>query len=340
MNLRRVYAVFLARTREFYRDTASLMWNVTMPVLVVFAFAVIFQSGPEDVFKIGVAGEPTAQIRPALLTLPHVRAIPVGSVDEGVRKVERHQLDLFVAFGEQTRYWINAHSAKGPLAERLLLDDAPTPNAVSGLVRETVSGQALRYVDWVIPGVLAMNMMFSALWGVGYVIVRYRKNGVLRRFRATPLTAAEFLTAQVLSRLFVLVAVSVLVYGLTDRVLGFTMRGSYALLLLILVTGGFSLIGVGLLVASRTHSEELADGLLNLISWPMMVLSGVWFSLEGSPAFIQQVAWVFPLTHVLEAARAVMLDGAGLDVIWPQLAWLLGMALVLLAIAARIFRWQ
>jgi ABC-type multidrug transport system permease subunit len=152
-----------------------------------------------------------------------------------------------------------------------------------------VEGRALRYVDWLLPGLLAVNMMFSCLFGVGYVIVRYHKIGVLRRFKATPLSAFEFLAAQVGSRFLLVMAVTIIIYIGTDVFLDFLMLGSYALLFLVFTAGALCLIALGLLFAARTASEELAGGLLNLVSWPMMLLSGAWFSLEGTPGWIQML---------------------------------------------------
>ncbi len=133
-------------------------------------------------------------------------------------------------------YWVNDSSPRGYILERMLAGDGE-----GRFVRQALSGEDIRYVDWVIPGVMGMNMMFSALFGVGYVIVRYRKNGVLKRLKATPLTAFEFLAAQVMSRLWLIVSIVILVYLSTDLVVDFRMYGSYVdlLLVLILVLPGF-----------------------------------------------------------------------------------------------------
>jgi ABC-type multidrug transport system permease subunit len=203
-----------------------------------------------------------------------------------------------------------------------------------------VSGEALRYVDWVLPGVLAMNIMFSSLWGVGWVIVRYRKNGVLRRLKATPLSPWEFLSAQVLSRLLVVLGASLVVYVGASVLLDFTMLGSYLALILVYVAGAFCLISLGLIVAARLRTEEVADGLLNLISWPMLLLSGVWFSMEGASGAARILSRFLPLTHVVEGARAVMIEGAGVVQVLPQIGLLVGLALVFLTLAAFMFRWE
>lgn len=337
MNLRRILAVVTARNREFYRDKAGLAWNIMMPVLMVLGFAFIFNQPEENLHKVGVLPH-DGQASLAFLQHKHIKFVPIDELDAGVDKVRYHQLDLLLAPGGQTRYWVNELSARGHLAERLLWQSLLGPP--DSLHKETVSGRPIRYVDWVLPGVLALNVMFSSLWGVGWVIVRYRKNGVLRRLRATPLTAAEFLTAQILSRLLVTATVTMIVFLGTHMLLDFPMRGSLPALALVFLAGSVSLISLGLAVATRIRNEELADGLLNLISWPMIVLSGIWFSLEGTNIWAQRIAESLPLTHMVDAARRVMLDGAGIADVAFEIGLLAGIGLILLALSSRAFRWQ
>lgn len=345
---RRILAILVARNREFYRDRAGLGWNIFMPILMVLAFAFIFSGEPEDQLKIGVVTPDGALPHggsSGLLALEYVRFVPVAEPQAAIQKVERHQLDLLVDLRrEPLDYWVNLESPKGYVAERLVLwsgqqgVDGVAPR--SKLQRHTLSGTAVRYADWVLPGVLAMNVMFSSLWGVGWVIVRYRKNGVLRRLKASPLSPFEFLAAQVLSRLMVVMSASLVVYLGAALLLDFPMRGSYLALTLIYAAGALCLISLGLIVSARLRTEELADGILNLISWPMLLLSGVWFSMEGTSAAAQGLSQVSPLTHLVEAARRIMIDGARVLDVLPELLLLLGLALAFLALAAWLFRWE
>jgi ABC-type multidrug transport system permease subunit len=338
MNLQRIFAVLKARTREFYRDKAGLGWNLFMPFVMVLGFAFIFSNPEQDLYKVGLLGDASASDAPAFVHLKHIDFIAQDNEAGAIEKVRRHQIDLLLDLRSGQRYWVNESSAKGYIVERLLLG-SPSSSAPQAS-REVVSGRALRYVDWVLPGVLAVNVMFSSLWGVGWVIVRYRKNGVLRRLRATPLNAGEFLVAQILSRLLVVGSVTALVFVATHVLLDFTVRGSYLALVLVFLAGAIALISIGLSVSARVRSEELADGLLNLLSWPMMILSGVWFSLEGTNVWAQRIAELLPLTHMVDAARRIMLDGAGLRDVAFEIALLLGIGVLLLGIAAKAFRWQ
>lgn len=339
LNTTRMMAVMHARFREFYRDTASWSWNLIMPVLFIMAFAFIFSGEKEDLFKVAVLQQqPSATKDIPFLDTRHVRFIDVTDLDSAITKVQRHQFDMLIDLSGSPRYWINEHSANGYVVEKMLQASLAQP--VTQFNRELVSGKDVRYVDWVIPGVLAMNMMFSCLWGVGWVVVRYRKNGVLRRLQATPLTPFEFLCAQVIARLIIIIAVTILVFVGADLVVDFTMRGSYLALFLVFFTGAACLTSIGLVVATRLKTEELADGLLNLISWPMMILSGVWFSMEGTHPLAQTLANLLPLTHLVNAARRIMIDGAGVGGVVFEIGLLAGLTLLLLSISAKLFRWS
>jgi ABC-type multidrug transport system permease subunit len=340
VNLRRLGAVWKARNLEFLRDRATLVFNFLFPLALVVAFAVIFGGQPRALFKVDVVAPPgaalDASLHPFLGTryVDFVRADP-ADLAATVRKVERHQADLLLDLRASPRYWVNPDSPKGYLAEKLLLESAG-----GHAVRQPVTGAAVRYVDWLLPGILGMNMMFSCLFGVGYVVVRYRKSGFLRRLSATPVTAFEFGAAQILSRLLLTLSVTSLIYGALALFVPFHNEGSVLLLLLIAVAGALAMIAFGFMMAARFTSEELATGAINIASWPMMLLSGVWFSLEGAPAWLQHAAKALPLTQMLDAARAVMLDGAGIGDVLPQLGILAGMAVLFLGIAAAGFRWR
>jgi ABC-type multidrug transport system permease subunit len=185
-----------------------------------------------------------------------------------------------------------------------------------------------------------MNMMFSCLFGVGFVIVRYRRNGFLKRLKATPLGAFSFLFAQLISRLLLIMVITVVVYVGCNIFIEFNMQGSYWTLLLVTTLGAICMIAIGLLIAAYTASEEFAGGILNLVTWPMMLLSGAWFSLEGTHAWVQQLANIFPLTHLIAATREIMNEGASLAQVMPHVWLLLAMSVIFLAIGAYIFKWE
>lgn len=336
--IRRILAILHARNLEFLRDRSALGWNILLPVLLVVGLGLIFSGDGRAMFKVAVLqqAETIDTTAHPFLETRFVDFYAVQDKDDALEKLSRHQMDMLIQIDEEPPlYWINESAPKGYVLEKLIRDDGP-----SDFERETVTGTAVRYVDWLLPGILGMNMMFSCLFGVGYVVVRYRKNGFLKRLKATPLTAFEFLSAQVLSRLILIIVLTAAVFAGTSYLVDFQMMGSYLSLLLVATLGATCLISTGLLVAIRTGSEEFAGGLLNIISWPMMLLSGVWFSLEGTPGYIQNAAQVLPLTPLLDASRSIMLDGATLGEVMPQIIQLGGMTLAFLLIGAWLFRWE
>jgi len=341
-NPRHFLAVLGARNLEFLRDRSSWAWNIIFPILLIIALAFVFGDENRPVYKVAVF--PAQNDAHAFLQLRHIQFVDVADLDEAISRVGRHQYDLLLD-ADSGRYWVNATSPKGYFVELALLSAGSTQGSAPGAdgidySRQSVTGRAVRYVDWVVPGVLGMNIMFSCLFGVGYVIVRYRKSGVLKRLKATPLRPVEFLAAQVVSRLWLVMAITVVVFGGSHWLLNFTMNGSYGSLLLVMILGAVCLISLGLLLSVRTRSEELAGGMLNVAAWPMMLLSGVWFSMEGAHPWMQYLSDALPLTHIIAAARSIMIDGATLLDVSTSLAYLLLATVFFLGLGAYLFRWE
>ena len=341
IGLRRVSGIF---GRRF----AGFGWNIIFPFLIILGFSLMFTEDRQVLYKIGVIGPSAASEQKALSpvqqrewkgfrSMRYLEFIPLESEAEGMNKLSHHRLDL-VLDPAKGRYWVSRTSPRGYIAERMLQSSGQ--EARGSFVREAVRGEEIPYIEWLFPGILGMNIMFSALFGVGYVVVRYRKNGVLKRMSVTPLRPWEFLTAQVLSRMFLILATTVIVYAGCSLIFGFTCHGSYLSLVLIFALGGFSMVTLGLVVASRSSSEEFAGGVLNVISWPMMFLSEVWFSLEGANPWIKKLSLICPLTPLTTGARRIMNDGASLGDIGFHILTLTVMSAVFLAAGAFFFRWQ
>ncbi len=347
MNIKRFWAMFKARNREFFRDRSAFGWNFLFPFLLVAGFGIIFDGKVSTDYKVGVFPIEKTSVASTAAGLPErfrelkqLEFIGFDSLDDGLDKLRHHKVDFLLEVGPRPfRYWVNESSPRGYLLQKLFEGSLANPVSTDIARKIQIEGLEIRYIDWLFPGILGMNMMFSALWGVGYVVVRYRKNGVLRRLKATPLTALEYLSAQMLSRLFLLMFTLAVVWTGCHLIFSFTMVGSYALLALVFFLGSLSLTSLGLILASRGTSEELTTGILNFISWPMMFLSEVWFSIEGAPRWVQLFSQAFPLTHLLTAARKIMSDGAGLLAILPEITILSIMSVLFLSIGAFLFSW-
>jgi ABC-type multidrug transport system permease subunit len=347
LNLKRLWIMIIARNREFFRDRAAFGWNFLFPFLIVAGFGLIFGGEAHRTFKVGVFPHATNGMVVDALNIPEgfkrteqVEFIGFEDRRTGLNRLAHHKIDFLLEAGPPPhRYWVNDTAPKGYIIERLFAASLCPPPAAHLAARGTIHGTPIRYLDWLFPGILGMNMMFSALWGVGYAVVRYRKNGVLRRLKATPLTAFEYLSAQMVSRIFLLMFTLVVVWTGCDLLFDFQVQGRYFDLLIVFFVGSLSLAALGLILAARGTSEEFTTGVLNFISWPMMFLSEVWFSLEGAPAWVRASANIFPLKHLLDAARAVMNDGATLVDVSPQLGLLAAMTLLFLIVSAALFSW-
>lgn len=334
-NAKRFYAILVARNLEFVRDYASLGWGLLFPIFIVIGFAFIFNN-QQALYTVGTLGDDEVNTEMLLgLDGSLVDIAAQDNLDAAIRKVERHGIDLLIE-PSAGRYWINPESPNGIVLEKILNAEG----SVANLTRVPVSGDALRYVDWALPGVLAMNIMFAALYGIGFVIVRYRKMGVLKRLLATPVSAVEFLSAQLVSRLLLILVVNTILFVGLLLTVNFRMEGSALLLLLVFAVGSTSLIAMGLLIAARISSEELANGLLNLATWPMMLLSEVWFSMGDAAPWLRRIADALPLTHMTRSARAIMLDDAGFSDVLPSLLYLGSITVALLIAGALLFRWE
>ena len=331
--MKKFLAVFMARNKEFFLDKGTLAWIILFPILLIFGFSIAFSGKNQSLYKVGIIGE--INQTKDFYNIKYIQFINYESKEKALTKLRHHQIDFLIEL-QKNNYWVNINSPNSYIVEKLFLSSETSKN----YVKETITGKAIRYVDWVMPGILGMNIMFNSLFGVGFVIVRYRRNGVLKRLKATPLSAFEFITAQVVSRLLIVVGISTFVFLGCNFFLKFLILGSLLDILIIALIGSFCHITLGLLFACRLKSEELANGLINIVSWPMMLLSGVWFSLEGSPKILQTISNFFPLTHFITAIRKIMLDGATLIDVSSHIIILSLLSLFFLILSSLLFSWD
>ncbi|MBL0714055.1 MAG: ABC transporter permease [Desulfosarcina sp.] len=348
MHIKRIWVMFKARNYEFFRDKASFGWNFLFPFLLVAGFGILFGGREYVEYKVGVFPAPAGMLDKATVDIPEglkntrfLQFVGFASQAAAMAKLRHHKIDFVIQTGSAPhRYWISDASHKGYLMEKIFQAGLISLEGAQALRKGRVESAPIRYIDWLFPGILAMNMMFSALWGVGYVVVRYRKNGTLLRLKATPLTAFEYLTAQMLSRLFLLMFTLAVVWFGCDLIFDFNVEGSLVDIFFLFFLGSLSLTALGLVLAARGVSEEFTTGILNFISWPMMFLSEVWFSLEGAPQWVHRVAQIFPLTQLLKAIRKITNDGATLSGVLPEISTLVGMTVLFLAAGACFFSWD
>jgi ABC transporter DrrB family efflux protein len=203
-----------------------------------------------------------------------------------------------------------------------------------------VTEKGSRYIDFLIPGLLGLNLMGTGMWGMGYAVVDARRRKLLKRLLASPMRRGEYLLSFILARLVMLGPEVAVLVGFGMVFFGVPLRGSVASLALIALIGAMCFAGLGLLTASRAQTVETVSGLMNLVMLPMWVLSGVFFSSANFPAAMQPVIKALPLTALNDALRGVMIDGASLASLTVPVAICAAWGATSFVVALRIFRWR
>lgn len=336
----------LARYREFYREPEAMFWTFVFPLLMAAGLGLAFRSRPPEVVKVavvrGLEGSPLAYDG-----LKRDAQLDVHEVDDstGRRELRTGKVALLVipSSGGAIEYRFDDTRPEAITARRIANDalqrarGRTDPVAVQeSLVRDRGS----RYIDFLVPGLLGMNLMSSSMWGIGFSVVDQRRKRLLKRFVATPMSRSQYLASFVLARLSLLVLEVGVLVGFGTLLFGVPLRGSLAALGLASLLGSLAFGGLGLLVAARPKTIEAASGMMNLSMLPMWVLSGVFFASSNFPAAMQPFIKALPLTALNDALRANMLEGAGFREIGPELAVMAVWLLASFPLAVKIFRWK
>ncbi len=340
-----LHQLTLARFREFAREKEAIFWTFVFPLLMAVGLGIAFRNkGPDKVYVGVVTGTPQAvAIGSALAGQPDVvvRQLPATRVDAALRRGDVALVVIPGSAGASYRFDpTRAESREAQLvANEALGRVAGRPPAQPARL-EKVTQRGSRYIDFLIPGLLGMNIMSGAMWGVGYALVEMRVRKLLKRLVATPMRRSHFMFAMMASRMvFVFLEMLVLlVFGWL--VFGMVVRGSILVIVFMSILGSFAFSGLGLLVASRPRKTESVTGWMNLIMLPMFVFSGVFFSSERFPAAAQPFIKVLPLTALNDGLRATILEGTGLLAQPGRVLLLLVWGAISFVVAMRIFRWS
>src|SRR5580700_311537 len=335
-----LYQLTVTRFKLFVREPEAIFWIFIFPILLAVGLGIAFRNRPADVLPVGAT---TAQLTQALATDHGLNAATMNDAD-GTRALATGSILLLVTKtpdGVSYEYDQTNPDARTArmVADRAIQTAAGRREAVhvdNQLVHETGS----RYIDFVVPGLLGMNLMGSAIWGMGFSIVESRQKKLLKRLVASPMPRWQYLASYLLSRLSMLVIEVVGFLGFARLVFGVPFRGSMWQLGFLCVLTSLAFSALGLLVASRARTMEAASGLMNLVMLPMWILSGVFFSATRFPGVIQPVVRALPLTAAIEALRGNMLQGTNLGQQSAQIGILLAWLVVAFAISLRIFRWR
>jgi len=337
-----LWQLTLARFREQLRQPEVLFWVFAFPLLLAVALGLAFRNRPPDVIRVGVEAGRGADSVASLLA--HTRGFRAAVLPpaEAADQLRKARVAILVVPGDTVVYRYDSTRTESRMA-RLATDDALQRALGRRDVRPVAEQKEMekgsRYIDFLIPGLLGLNLMGTGMWGLGYAVVDARKKKLMKRLLASPMRKSHYLLLFIVARLTMLGPEVVLLIGFGMLAFGVPMRGSVATFLLLAVVGAMCFAGIGLLTASRARTIETVSGLMNLIMMPMWILSGVFFSSANFPAAMQPFIKVLPLTALNDALRAVMLDGASLAAVAGPTAICAAWAVASFAVALKIFRW-
>ena len=335
----------LTRFREFLREPEAVFWVFAFPVLLSCALGLAFREQGTPAVLVGVLRDAQGSDAPIVRTLEaaptmRVRAVDRAEADVALRNGAIH---LLVVPGSPLTYEFDPsrpESRVGRYAVDEVLQTAAGRTSAAATTERLVTVPGSRYIDWVVPGLLGMNIMGTGMWSVAFSVVTARMRKLLKRLVATPMRRRDYLLSQIAARLmFLVLEVSVLL-GFATLVFGVPVNGSWLLLSAFCLLGAMVFSGLGLLTASRAQTIEGVSGLMNLVMVPMWVFSGVFFASENFPDAMQPFIAALPLTALNQALRGVMIDGSGLTALWGQVAILAVWGLVSFGAALRLFRWR
>jgi len=334
------------RYREFFREPEAVFWVFIFPVLLAAGLGIAFRNrAPERTVVAVVANDSTARGLAEALRRTQGLDVSLSSESAAAEALRTGEVSLVLVRarngGVEYRYDDTRPESR---VARLVVDDALQRSAGRrdpvALRERLVHERGSRYIDFLVPGLLGMNLMGSGIWGVGFAIVDARKKRLLKRLIATPMSRPQYLASFVLSRLTLLVIEVGLLLGFGALVFGVPLRGSLLVLVAICVLSSLAFTSLGLLVSSRVQTMEGASGLMNLVMLPMWIFSGVFFAASRFPESLQPFIQALPLTAVVDALRANIIRGAGWHAVAPEMAIILAWLAASFVLAVRMFRWR
>jgi ABC-2 type transport system permease protein len=337
----------LVRFREFIREPEAVFWTFIFPILLAAGLGIAFRQRGPDKLPVGVVTGATGSTE-IFDALKKDSTLVVQTFDDSsaARALRTGKVALLVfptGTRDSVRYVYDRDRSDAENAR--VLADRAVQRAAGRVdpVRATdtyITEKGSRYIDFLIPGLLGMNLMGSSIWGIGFAIVTARSKKLLKRLMATPMSRVEYLLSFLCSRLVFLILEIVTLLGFGHFAFGVPLRGSLGTLLLVCLLGALSFGGLGLLSASRARTTEAVSGIMNFIMLPMWIFSGVFFSAANFPEAVQPYIKVLPLTALNDALRANMLEGATMAAVTPQIIVIVVWGVVTFVAALKLFRWR
>ena len=347
MRWRVVKAVARQSFLEFWRSPQAVFWTYGFPLMMAVVLGFAFQSGEPEPVTVGVVDSPVARQRLALLEEEPLLKVEWLSVAAADRALGRGRVALTVRWEEAgSREVLRSDPARPEatlarlLVERRMRAASSDDPVYERPVHEIEDRPGSRYIDFLIPGLIGLNLLGAGMWGVGFNLVQMRVGNLLRRIFVTPMKRSEFLAGYLLGRSILVIPEAFAIMAFGVFLWGVPFRGSLLAALVLVIVGGWVFTAIGCLLACRARTTETIGGLMNAVQLPMWVLGGTFFANEGLEGPMRWAAESMPLTHVNRALRDVMLEPGTLLDVWVPIAALAVTGVLCFTLAMRWFRWQ
>lgn len=344
-------AMLIANIKMSLRNRQAMFWNLAFPALFIVLFGSIWNNDNFSNFDVGVVGA-DSPVRVGMvdaLTNSGAFAVHEGSEADEMAALENDDRVLVLSFPESQTDPIRIYTANRPADTSAQIAISATRSmlmevlgAGMGVEIEQVQVDALNasFMDWFLPGIIAMSLMNTGIIGISTAFVTFREKGILRRIKVTPFPLWKFLSARVLGAMIVGLASTFVLIGLSMVLFDATVRGNWLLNIGVIILISTCMLSIGAAIAAVARNVESAAGMANLITFPMMFLSGVFFAVESMPDWMRPIMAVMPLRYGVDALRETMLYGNGISAIWMQSLILIGISVVAIALAVRFFTWD
>ncbi|RIK38622.1 MAG: hypothetical protein DCC58_16425 [Chloroflexi bacterium] len=345
-----------ANVKMTVRNRTALFWNLAFPLLfiVLFGFLIGNDSFSFDVGIVGADSSPIAHAITAEMQQTDGFSVKTGTEDAEMTALRDGRRSVVVVFsaeaGDQVHanvYWDQSNPQQGSIALSAVRQFLSEANAsITGGVPaidvqvQAVDSKALRYIDFFVPGVLALSLMNSGMIGLASAFVTYRERGILRRIKATPFPLSSFIGARITSQLFVSVTQAIVLVGAGMLLFDLRINGNPLYILVMVILGSLAFLSLGFVIAAFARNQEAADSIANAFSFPMMFLSGIFFPVDSAPEWLQPIMRLIPLRYLADGLRDLMVRNAGLTDVWPELLIMAATGVIGFLLALRFFRWD
>lgn len=346
----------VANLKMTARNRVALFWNLAFPLIFILLFGFLF-SGDDVTINVGVARADQSPIATSVVDAMKATdgfEVHVGDEQEELDKLRDGDRSVVIVFRAAVSgqpvptdvYWDSSNPQTGQVAlsavQSFLAEAGAPPEATRpiAVTVHSVDSSGLSYIDFLVPGILAMTIMNSGMLGLASAFVSYRERGVLRRIKATPFPLTSFVAARIVSQLLIAVVQAVILVAVGILAVGLEINGNLLYALIIVVIGSLAFLSLGFVVASFARNQEAADSLANAVTFPMLFLGGVFFPTDAAPAVLQPIIRLMPLRYLADGLRNVMVENGALTAQWLNIGVLVLTTAVGFVLSVRLFRWE